>query len=102
VCRLLGVVVVVLPCDWVWLVAGTFVALLVLWFFGYVVCWQRDVRVAVGVGGCWECSGWERSGWERFGGKVRSAAADLRSEGNGDMSGWWRWWMGDAGGGEEG
>jgi hypothetical protein len=97
VCRLLGVVVVVLPCDWVWLVAGTFVALLVLWFFGYVVCWQRDVRVSVGVGGCWECSGWERSGRE-----VRSAAADLRSEGNGDMSGWWRWWMGDAGGGEEG
>jgi len=103
VCRLLGVVVVVLPCDWVWLVAGTLVALLmlgfVLWFLELVVCWQRDVRRAVWVGGCWERSGWECSGWE-----VMRATADLCSEGDGDMSGWWWWRMhvGDAGGGEEG
>jgi hypothetical protein len=55
--------------------------------------------------GGWRLLGMLRLGTLRLGTlrwEVRSAAADLRSEGNGDMSGWWRWWMGDAGGGEEG
>jgi hypothetical protein len=109
--RLLGVVgLVVLPCDWAWLVAGTFVALFVLWSFRCMVdCWQRDVRVAMWVRSSWERSswedsGWEESGWENSGGEVRRATADVCSEGNGDVSGWWRWRMhvGHAGGGEEG
>ena len=85
--------------------AGTFVALFMLWSFRYMVdCWKRNVRVAVWVGSSWECSGWERSSWEHSSGEVRRATADVCSEGNGDVSGWWWWRMhvGDAGGREEG
>ena len=85
--------VVALPCGWAWVVTGTFEALLMFRFFGDVVeCWVRNVRVAVWVGSSWECSGWE----------VSSSTADVCSEGDGNMSGWWMWMVGDAGGSEEG
>lgn len=95
--------VVALPCGWAWVVTGTFEALLMFQFFGDVVeCWVRNVRVAVWVGSSWERSGWERSGWECSGWEVSSSTADVCSEGDGNMSGWWMWMVGDAGGSEEG
>ena len=90
--------VVTLPCGWAWVVTGSFEALLMFRFFGDVVeRWVRDMRMAVWVGSSWERSGWECSGWE-----VRSSTADVCSEGDGNMSGWWMWMVGDAGGSEEG
>ena len=85
------------------MVTGTFEALLMFRFFGDVVeCWVRNVRVAVWVGSSWERSGWERSGWECSGWEVSSSTADVCSEGDGNMSGWWMWMVSDAGGGKDG
>ena len=61
-----------------------------------------------------ECEG-GRVGWKQLGtlrlgtlrlGMLRlgvsSSTADVCSEGDGNMSGWWMWMVGDAGGSEEG
>ena len=58
--------------------------------------------MAVWVGSSWERSGWERSGWECSGWEVSSSTADVCSEGDGNMSGWWMWMVSDAGGGKDG